>query len=169
MTFNKGFSILEVVIAMGIITVGLLGVSSLALQNLQVETINKNYLVASMLAQEGMELVRNVRDTNFLKANDWKTGSGAGTDSDIVQGGIYRIDYNLDIQPVAGINDDSTRLFIGGSPEKYNHSGGVLTPYRRLIEVVDNGNYIQATSTVAWSERGRSYKYEVVTYLYNWW
>lgn len=172
---TNGFSILEIVIALNIVTVGLLGVFSLVIQNLQAQTINKDYLIASMLAQEGIELVRNVRDTNFLQedqGNDWKNGIPSDTNTDIVHGGQYTINYDLEIKSVAGgFADDSTRLYIDSG--KYSHANtsglGILTPYRRLIEVYDYGDYIQVGSNVIWSERGRKHEYKAVTNLYKWW
>jgi len=60
--FNcAGFSILEATLALGVVSIGLLGVFSLSLQTARAQYINKSYLAASMLAQEGLELVRNVR------------------------------------------------------------------------------------------------------------
>src|SRR3989338_10729475 len=82
---NSGISILEVVVAILIITIGLVGFLSLVIQNIRVQYIDKNVLIASGLAQEGLELVRNVRDLNWLTpGNSW--------DQDIV-GNSYTIDY----------------------------------------------------------------------------
>ena len=144
-----GFTILEVVVALGIVTMGLLGVSSLVIQNLQVQSINKNYLVASMLAQEGLELVRNVRDKNWLtSANDWKLGAGAGTDTDIVQSvnnNNYIIDYDAIIDGnVNDIDDNGAKLYLDGN-NLYNHGVGTQTQFSRLIRVIDNTEYIAAS------------------------
>lgn len=172
---QKGFSILEVMLAFGVITIGLLGVLSLALQNAQVQSISKNYLVASMLAQEGLELVRNVRDTNFIRADqgyDWEYGQGANSATDIVQDGSYAIDYNLAVDNIPDdFTNDRTRLYLNGG--RYTHQAGAgssNTPYRRLILVTDyNPNYVEVQTIVSWTERGRTHNYEAVTNLYNWW
>ena len=63
---NKGFTILEAAIALGIVVMGLFGVVALLTQNLQTQSINRDSIVASLLAQEGLELVRNARDTRAL-------------------------------------------------------------------------------------------------------
>ena len=173
--YQKGFSVLEVMLAFSVITVGLLGVSSLAIQNAQVQSISKNYLVASMLAQEGLELVRNVRDTNFFRADqsyDWEYGQGANSATDIVQDGNYAIDYNLAIDSMPNdLTSDRTRLYLNGG--RYTHqtgAGSSNTPYRRLIFVTDhNPDYVEVRVAISWSERGRTHNYEAVTNLYNWW
>ncbi|NCQ16134.1 hypothetical protein GW814_00575, partial [Candidatus Falkowbacteria bacterium] len=62
---NQGISILEVIVAILIITIGMIGVMSLVIQNVEAQYINKNILIASGLAQEGLELARNTRDLNW--------------------------------------------------------------------------------------------------------
>jgi len=170
---KNGFSVLEVTLALGVITMGLLGVFSLVLQNLQAQSINKNYLVASMLAQEGVELVRNTRDTNFLHNDNgynWKNGNGGSPDSDIVKDGTYAINFNSDINDIPdNVDDNGARIYFDSGNGIYNHTGGELTPYNRLITVVDRGEYVEVHSNVQWKERGRKHNYEVVTNLYNWW
>jgi prepilin-type N-terminal cleavage/methylation domain-containing protein len=176
---KKGFTLLEVMLALGVITIGLMGVSSLVLQNIQVQDINKNYLVASMLAQEGLELVRNIRDTNFLKMDlgyDWKNGDLALLNNDIVRGASiggfkeYAINYDKTIKDVTmSWSDDNTKLFFYNGIYDHNGLNGVLTPYRRLIRVYNYDYYLEVHSTVRWNEHGRTHNYEVVTDLYNWW
>ena len=70
-----GFSLLEVVIATTVISVGLVGILGLVIQNIAIQQTYKNTLVASMLAQEGLELARNIRDKNWLTAGaDYNDG-----------------------------------------------------------------------------------------------
>ena len=63
------FSLIELLVSMAIIGIGLLGISSLAAQNIRVQYFNRNSLISAQLAQEGLELARNLRD------NDWKSSS----------------------------------------------------------------------------------------------
>ena len=65
-----GFTLLEVTAVTAILTIALLGISSLVIQNLQAHNYNHNFLIASMLSQEGLELVRNIRDDNWHKSSE---------------------------------------------------------------------------------------------------
>jgi len=169
---NSGFSILEVMVALSILSIGLLGVSSLVIQNLQVQNINKNYLTASMLAQEGLELVRNQRDTNWLKGADWLTGSGGNTD--ILQDWSYAIDASGDMY--AGADDFSnaiTKLFIDNDGFYLHNIVGTSTPFSRIIRVLPHPlagpyDYITASSTVRWNDSGRVNTYVAETQFFNW-
>lgn len=165
---KKGFSVLEVTMALGIITTGLMGVFSLVLQNLQVQTINKDYLVASMLAQEGLELVRNVRDTNFLQNRTFSSGllpDGANSTITVDNDGPP----NVNIQNVADMA--AAVLYLDNTNKVFHHdsSGSSATIYHRLITIVEHTDYLEVHSNVQWAERGRTHNYEAVTNLYNWW
>lgn len=71
---NKGFTVLEVLIAILVISIGVLGTYSV-IQNIISETFSSTYrLTAAYLAKEGIETVRNTRDTNWLEEENWDNG-----------------------------------------------------------------------------------------------
>jgi type II secretory pathway pseudopilin PulG len=161
---NSGISILEVVVAILIITIGLVGVMSLVIQNIQAQYINKNILIASGLAQEGLELVRNIRDLNWLTpGNAW--------DQSIVADGTYTIDYHGrgSIEQTANfVSDALARLYID-SDNLYTHTmTGAPTNFYRLITVSNNTNYLDVKCTIRWQEGSQYHDYTAETYLYNW-
>lgn len=61
---NKGFSLVEVVIALFILSFGISVIILLATTNIRSTLDAKNELVAMGLAQEGMELIRNIKDND---------------------------------------------------------------------------------------------------------
>lgn len=77
-----GFSIAEVLIAAAVITVGVLATLNLLYSSRTNERGNRDYIVAAQLAQEGVEIVRNVRDNNFAAGGggyaDISSATGAG-------------------------------------------------------------------------------------------
>ncbi len=71
----EGFTILEILIAMLVITIG--GLAAYAMvQQIVFSTFSSSYrLTAAYLAKEGIENVRNIRDTNWLQeAPNWYDG-----------------------------------------------------------------------------------------------
>ena len=166
-----GFSILEVMAAITIIVIGLVGVLALVNQNIQAQAVNRNMLIASQLAQEGLELVRNKRDKNWLvSGNDWKIGAGAETESDIVQDLTYTIDYSGVIAGGANNIDDSRVNLKINTSSFYEHTNGTPTIYYRLISITEDpqDNWIEVNSRVQWKERAGSKDYTASTLLYNW-
>jgi type II secretory pathway pseudopilin PulG len=77
-TFSKsgGFTLLEVIVAISLITVGMIGISSLITQTISSARFSFQKLTAAYLAQEGIEIVRNIRDKNWLEGATWNQGLG---------------------------------------------------------------------------------------------
>jgi prepilin-type N-terminal cleavage/methylation domain-containing protein len=71
---KKGFTILELLFVILILTVGIGGAFYLISQTFWGVSVTKNRLVAAYLAQEGIEEIRNERDNNWLSGKDWTTG-----------------------------------------------------------------------------------------------
>jgi hypothetical protein len=168
---KKGFSLLDVMMALGVVTLGLMGIISLATQNIQEQSTNKNYLTASMLAQEGLELARNVRDTNFLNGGVWDNGL---VGEDVTATSTFTIDPNfpISINNIPNlISDALCIIYFNSTSNRYTHdsSGAQATIFRRLVTVVDHANYIEVIATVEWTERGQTHSYEAATNLYDWW
>jgi type II secretory pathway pseudopilin PulG len=167
---NSGFTILEIVAVIFIIALGLSGVMSLVNQNIQTGYINKNTLIASQLAQEGLELVRNKRDINWLQKGDWKTSSTTNSRLDIIQDGAYAVDYTGAIDAaVNDIADPGAKLYLtaGGF---YTHAvTAVPTSFSRLIAVGDeSGASTTVRCDVRWQKGTNAYNYSALTVLYDW-
>ncbi|MCK4539938.1 prepilin-type N-terminal cleavage/methylation domain-containing protein [Candidatus Parcubacteria bacterium] len=173
---NKGFSLLEASIVMGVVSIGVLGVFSLVLQNIQAQKVSKNILVASMLAQEGLELARNIRDDNWI-ANpvvDWDSYIKGWADDD------FSVDYTMTFKDANGIGDAKAELYKDSANNFYTHTttgGNTKTMYSRLIDVtgVDASDpfdgiidYYKVKSHVQWRDGDVLKDYIAETYLYNW-
>lgn len=68
---KKGFTLTEVMIGIMILTVAIVAASNLLIGLLRTNQNNLTTLQAYYLAQEGLEAVRNIRDTNWLHNQDW--------------------------------------------------------------------------------------------------
>lgn len=83
---RKGETILETVIAMGILAVGISLASTIVGSSLRSINASKNRIIAISIAREGLEAIRNIRDTNWLKFNStrrecWNHMPVAGVDT----------------------------------------------------------------------------------------
>ena len=74
MANNKSFTLIELVLAVFLITTGTLGVFSLIQKTISFTAITSSQLQAAYLSQEGIEIVRNIRDTNWLQERTWDEG-----------------------------------------------------------------------------------------------
>ena len=66
---KNGFTIIEVIIATSILTIGVLGAFSAIQMIIASTSIISSQLAATYLAQEGIENVRAIRDSNWLERN----------------------------------------------------------------------------------------------------
>lgn len=163
--FKEGFSLIEILSVLFVISMALLGVVSLISQNIKVQNINKNNLIASSLAQEGIELVRNTRDTNWLSGDDFDNSLSDGT---------YRVDYRSN-NPIPTTDISQNKLYLKDG--FYIHDNGgetglTATVFSRQI-VVDSlagykGKPLQVRSIVSWTDHNKPYRYELQTLLFDW-
>jgi len=77
---KNGFTILEVILAIFILTVAVFASFSLIQQTVVGVSLNQSKLIAYYLAQEGVENIRNIRDTNWLQGKDWLEGIPSSQD-----------------------------------------------------------------------------------------
>ena len=169
--YQSGFSLMEIIVVIFIIVLGLIGVLSLVVQNIQVKDFNQNTLVASQLAQEGLELTRNIRDGNWLASNWFGTGLVIEGDSDTIT--IYFDSDNIIIidNDEVNINEDEA-ILKKDNKGFYTHSVGDDTIFRRVVELkndnTENLAMIKVSSIVQWSNRGKTHQYQADTIFYDW-
>jgi type II secretory pathway pseudopilin PulG len=161
---KKGFSLMEILVVLFIVSTTLIGIVSLIIQNIQVQSINKNNLIASSLAQEGLELIRQVRDDNWQKSRAFNY---------YIWDGSYVIDYKNPI-PVNTSDASMAKLYImdGLYINNIHHETNVTpTIFSRQIftsRLVSVGTPIQVRSVVTWIDHNRPYRYELQTLLFDW-
>jgi len=157
---NKGFTLIELIVTIFVILIGVLGAYSVIQQILSYTSFVNSKLTAAYLAQEGVEIVKNIRDTNWLEREGWNNGLAEGD---------WRADYNdLDLLPYGGnfLNFETASGF-------YGYDSGNPTKFKRKITIdpnIDpNGNDIlEVTILVEWTEKGKTHQITVREDLYNW-
>lgn len=103
-----GFTLTEVMIGIMILTVAIVSATNLLVGLISTNQNNVTSLQAYYLAQEGLEAVRNIRDTNWLHNQDW-----LGKESDALWGGHFEVgqEYSVNLEGAAfnrGITDGLT-------------------------------------------------------------
>lgn len=67
---NKAFTLVETLVAIAIFSVSILGLMSVLASSISSTNYAKQKAIATYLAQEGIECVRNMRD-NYILNNNW--------------------------------------------------------------------------------------------------
>ena len=150
---KKGFSLIEVLVSLTILTLGIASISMLMLSNIKNSQEAKNQIVAMGLAQEGIEIVRNMKDNNLTFSTDVKN-SDTSSDFFVEPSASFA---NM-LTPAGGhVNDDANKRLGLDSNSMYKHylSGDTPTKfYRKIvisISVVDSKNVSTVTSVVSWN------------------
>jgi type II secretory pathway pseudopilin PulG len=175
LNFKKGFTLLEALVAVSILMVAVVAPMTVAQKGLSSATYSKSQMIASYLAQDAIEYIKNVRDQVAIRNNfDWaklwdgnespnlstclggceidtNSGGGVGLVRDYTDGALYK-------------DDDG---FYG-----LESSGTAKTIFTRQIKIAlsnkldSKGNKYEAlvTVTVGWTG-GNSV--EVKTLIFN--
>jgi len=101
---KEGFSLTEVMIGMAILTVAIVASTNLLITLMRSNDNNVRSLQAYYLAQEGIEAVRNIRDTNWLHNQNW-LGRSTGEPWGVAfkPGETYTVGF---VYPTASFVDD---------------------------------------------------------------
>ena len=77
---QRGFTMVEIIVALTLVAVGILATASVASVTVRAGTDNANRVIATNLSREGIELVRNIRDSNWaIQAWSAQTGQPANS------------------------------------------------------------------------------------------
>src|SRR3989339_1915766 len=157
---TMGFLLVEAVVSMSVLTVGVLGIFALMSQSIKLtRTINDQY-VATYLAAEGVEVVKNILDSNAL------TDPGAWNAGGFDAAACYELDYATDdlgsALSASCSGSGATSLLFDGSV--YGYAGGTASGFSRTVQInpiMDGAQIgVRVRSTVRWAGREQSFALE---------
>lgn len=177
---TRGFTILESLFAIFILSMVIAGVFTVVQQNLSQSIIAKDEVKAFYLAQEAIEVVRNIRDSNqLIKYNNnlnnfWLNGITTGTGSCgfdtycIIDSTSMSLtttgcsESNFDWQCAPPLRQ-SEGYQIG-----YNESWQA-TNFKRVIKIKEiNSVEILVTVRIMWTKGFTTKEFTADTILFNW-
>ncbi|MFQ6083847.1 MAG: prepilin-type N-terminal cleavage/methylation domain-containing protein [Candidatus Aminicenantia bacterium] len=174
---TKGFTLLEVIVAIFILTVGVGGSFALIQQTLSFASLVEERLIASYLAQEGIEIVRNIRDTNWLEqktapTTPWNDGLTNCQPPTNCCEGDYITDTPPSYSPLTSLlscNYDSLQYLNIDANGFYSYSSGSPTKFKRKILIEKPApDKVKVSVEIIWKERGRIHSFETLEDLTNW-
>ena len=79
-TNKKAFSLIEILVWIFIFSIWIASVYAIISSTLRINNYNENYIIASNLAREQIEQIRNIRDSNYKKIQNYNQINPSGTD-----------------------------------------------------------------------------------------
>lgn len=131
---RKGFSLLEVLLSVFVMSVGLMTIVAVINGSLAFSYDTRDNIIATELAQEGVELVRNVRDNDFAAGNDGFTDFNGNEHC--------RIDWDDAVTSLDcnGGRGAQSRYYLQYSGGIYAHVNLTEERYSRLIYIEYRNN-----------------------------
>ena len=158
---ESGFSLMEVLLAIFIILAALTGIMSLIASINASVAVSSSKLVAANLAQEGIEIVKSIRDLN-VGVNNWDDwyASISGVNEYLVQYSDEAFrpwqDIPLKFDPAAGL---------------YGYDSGAATAFafkRKIILTKISDEEIKVEAVISWVEHNRPQTLTAEDRLWNW-
>jgi prepilin-type N-terminal cleavage/methylation domain-containing protein len=184
MKSGKGFTLIETMIAVTILTLSISGPLLGASRAIVLAEISRDQLTASYLAQEAIEYVRAMRDDAYL--NSYKNGGAdisTAAWSDFISGtSVWSItpciSSTCTLDPARAMGFGSTlalAAYTGGTP-LYISNGiytqqqiGTRTAFTRTIRATTVSSTEESiTATVSWSFHNTLYTVTVIDHLTPW-
>lgn len=154
---RRGQSLIESMVALSVLLIGLLGVLALLSQSLGLNrSISQSY-IASYLSAEGIEVVKNIIDTNQINGRAWNYG---------LANGIYEVEYSsTSLMP-----DQNRFLRYDPTSNLYSYSGEQQTPFKRTVAItLLSGDEIRVVARTTWTGRGAgSFSVALEDHFFNW-
>ena len=159
---RRGFSLLETIIAIAILVAAVIGPMALSSQSIRSASVARNTILASNLAQEGIELVKNIRLNNRLEGRNWKQGLGPCGSAN----GCFIDPKDLE---VGACSANCAVLRFDDSLELYNYDSGSNSIFTRIITTSDiNSGEMKVSSSVLWSDKFGNQDFILSTSMLDW-
>ncbi len=164
---QKAFSLPEVMTAVFVILIGVVGIYALVPEIIGTVFANQDRFIAVQLAREGIEIVRNIRDANWLE-NDLGSPNAWDESLDTTCSLGCEIDYftSLEQDPILDVFGIDGNYLNIDTQEFYSYQvSDNPTKFKRKITITSLvANRLDIVVEVFWSENSLILREN----LYNW-
>jgi prepilin-type N-terminal cleavage/methylation domain-containing protein len=179
MTQPQGFTLVETLVAITIIVMAIVGPFQIVQQGLLASYVARDELIATALAEEGVEYVRAVRDGNFLynianSPRSWLASldgtSGAVGSVNCVTANGCMVDPTQSTTVIACTGTCSVlNLTTTGVYTQTLPGGAVPTRFTRKVQLTTvTATEVLVTVTVTWSTKHIPFTVTVTDTMHNW-
>ncbi|MEN9913181.1 MAG: hypothetical protein RLY66_589 [Candidatus Parcubacteria bacterium] len=125
--YRQGFTLVETLVAIAVLMIAIAGPLVIATKGLTAALYSKDQMIASFLAQESMEVIKNIHDNNIaeMDVNNWLEGIDAcGESSPCDAGGASS-------PRVVSCDDDGCPIYYSESSGYNANNTGSITQFKR--------------------------------------
>lgn len=160
LTTKRGFTLIETLMAILVLTIAIAGPLTIAGKGLNVALISKDQLTATYLAQDGLEYVRFLRDSNRLSNTSWLTNLGGCVPSGSIAG-CYLDSTGQSPAVPTSCGTTCPAMYYNPTANIYWYSsvGSSVSLFTRTVTITTpvggNANEASVVVTVSWLDSGR--------------
>lgn len=174
-TKNKGFTLVETLVAISILSLSVLATFTAVQGGLQYSIGSKDQITAFYLIQDGMEFLKNMRDENALRSIggvpiNWLSGIADTTADPCYFGKTCTVDPSTRVTTTCPGTFGSCpvlRLDIPSSRYGYD-AGWTATTFKREVQFSPVAtNEVLVTMQISWVTRGKNNSFQVSQILFN--
>ncbi|MBU4536793.1 prepilin-type N-terminal cleavage/methylation domain-containing protein [Patescibacteria group bacterium] len=162
---QRGFTLIETFVAIAVLLIAMSGPLVLVTKGLSISKMAKGQITAIYLAQEAIEYMRNVRDTNILNRRTWLTGLEECTNF----GSKCKIDSPAQIVSSCSLSG-CENLKYNSVSYLYGYTSGDISLFKREIEVneITPDKELEIVVTMYWNEGPNNREFTIKERLLNW-
>jgi len=173
---KKGFTLVETLVAIGILVVAITGAMSAAQSGLSSYLNSKNQAIAVNLAQESIEMIRAYRDSNRMVGNDWLE-SYASSGDPCEFGNTCELSVLNSTENKTCLASGCDYIKQDSTTGYYNYAAASTpTVFKRSIQIfpiypvncTTNCTEISVLVSVTWSKGGSIKQYKTRENLFSW-
>ena len=175
---KKGFTLVETLVAISILLIAVAAPISLIGDSVHRIYYAKDEAVAVNLAQEGIEIVRQVRDTNMLSSasGGWLTNLSNGAYTTDPGGALTNTgqtggNQSFTAVTLCGVSCVPQPIYYDANTGLYRQGAGfsTRTQFSRIVTISGaSANERQVTSTVIWQTGGSSGTVSATENIFSW-
>ena len=161
---NKGFTLIEVLVAVFVLSLAITGMMSVLSRGLTNIDNAKNKIIATYLAQEGIESILNTRDAYVIGGYSWNTFRSNLITLCGNSNGCY---IDLGIMDMYKDNDPNKyKLYINNGGYSTDVSSNYSGFKRKITAQQKTLDEVSVSSTVSWNNDTQTVTFS--EHLFNW-
>ncbi len=168
--YTQGFTLLEMLFAVLIFSFALVSLMTIASKGVIATTTAKQQMAAQFLAEEALEVGRNVRDGNYLNSSDWLTVLGQCSETTIPCDVDYTTNPLTPVLTTCSGGCQNRQLYDNKGTFRPEPNGGNLTTFWRTLVIkpssTENEKIMEAT--VHWKQKTVDRALTLTTHIANW-
>ena len=172
---HKGFTVIEVMVSILIFSSPLIALMGIAGKGISATQAVSSETTAHYLAQEGLEVVRNVRDTNFVSGGAWDAGLSSCTQNTPCQVSYQGTNAPILSAPCSAVSNNPALkgcLVNQLTDGFFTDSAGNPSGFYREVYIghssATNPDEYLATSIVSWEQKNVPRSVVLETLLTKW-